>query len=136
MPKSIQNLLSGLRKGPWRFFLPQKLFLLDGSLFLTRDLFTNRTDTHILYIYRFFCRYTVPPYTTCTDAMYFCVHNSYKGDTQTHTYIAISVSLAQPILQDLPNLGWFPILSKISISAEASLLLHSLICLCVWEKIN
>jgi hypothetical protein len=56
----------------------------------------------------------------------------------------ISVSLAQPILPDLTNLGWYPILSKIPISAEARLLLQSLkcvcvcvsVCVCVWEKIN
>jgi hypothetical protein len=42
-----------------------------------------------------------------------------------------SVSLAQPILPDPPNLGLFPIPSKISISAEARLLLQSLICVCV-----
>ena len=43
----------------------------------------------------------------------------------------VSVSLAQPILPDPKNLGWFPIPSKISISAEARLLLQSLICVCV-----
>ena len=53
------------------------------------------------------------------------------GASGIYISIILSVSLAQPILQDLPNLGWFPILSKISISAEARLLLHSLKCVCV-----
>ena len=34
-----------------------------------------------LYIYRFMNRYTVLLYKTCTDEMYFYVHNSYKQDT-------------------------------------------------------
>ena len=43
----------------------------------------------------------------------------------------LSVSLAQPILPHLTNIGSFPILSQISNSAEARLLLHSLKCVSV-----
>ena len=46
--------------------------------------------------------------------------------------VSISVSLAQPSLPHSPNLGLLPILSKISISAESRLLLHSLICVSVY----
>jgi hypothetical protein len=46
------------------------------------------TDISV-YIYRFTFRYTVLLYTTCTDELYICVHNSYKQDTHTHTDISL-----------------------------------------------
>ena len=47
------------------------------------------THTDIaLYVYRFMYRYTVLLYTTCTDGMYFCVHDCkllYNFTLPTHT---------------------------------------------------
>ena len=38
-----------------------------------------------LYVYRLMYRYTVQLYTSCTDELYFCLHNSYKQETHTQT---------------------------------------------------
>ena len=48
------------------------------------------TDISV-YIYRLLYRYTVLLYKTCTDELYFCVHNSYKRDTHTHTHTDIAL---------------------------------------------
>ena len=60
----------------------------------TSLIYSYKQDTHTdiaLYIYRFMYRYTVLLYTTCTDELYFCVHNSYKRDTHTHTDITLYI---------------------------------------------
>ena len=39
----------------------------------------NPRHGHCTLIYRFMNRYTVLLYTTCTDGLYFCVHNYTLG---------------------------------------------------------
>ena len=65
-------------------FLPPKIkklqLIFDGILLFTLiHLYKQDTHTHLLYIHIHSCAdilYYVL-YATCTDAMYFCVHNSY-----------------------------------------------------------
>ena len=88
---------------PTCLFLPRKIKLIFDSWFFYPESFfifmalfqehpkktihINRTYTHTdiaLYIYRFMYRYTVLLHTTCTDELYFWVHNSFKRETHGH----------------------------------------------------
>ena len=77
--KKIQ--ISGHRKGP-------RPSTNTTSMYEKSKTHVNRTysRTYWFNIYRFTYRYTVLLYTTCTDELFVCVHNSYKRDTHTHTH--------------------------------------------------
>jgi hypothetical protein len=77
----IPNFISGHRKGPHPPTNTTSMYeKKDNSC--KQDILTDIS----FYIYRFMYRYTVLLYTTCTDELYFCVHNSYKRETHTHTH--------------------------------------------------
>ena len=73
--------ISGHRKGP-------RPSTNTTSMYEKSKTHVNRTysRTYWFNIYRFTYRYTVLLYTTCTDELFVCVHNSYKRDTHTHTH--------------------------------------------------
>ena len=73
------QILSGHRKGP-------RPSTNTTSMYEKRTTHVTRTYSQTYrFIYRFTYRYTVLLYTSCTDELYFCVHNSYKRDTHTNT---------------------------------------------------
>ena len=51
--------------------------------------YSYKQDT--LYIYRFKYRYTVPLYSTCTDELYFCEHETDTGQTQTQIHCTLYI---------------------------------------------
>ena len=60
----------------------------------TSIFYSYNQDTHTdiaLYIYRFTYRNTVLLYTTCTDVLYFCEHNSHKLDTHAHRHCILCI---------------------------------------------